>query len=78
MYKQLLLALGTAFAITSVAACSSVPFEASAGGGNGMRASAKCDAMGDWFERQRQLTDGNVNPRDAAFDPTCRTGHRGA
>ena len=76
--------LNTLFAATALvaalasSACTSVPFEASQPATTSHAASGKCDAMSDWFERQRALTDGNVNPQDAAFDRSCRTGHRRA
>lgn len=75
MQNPLFAAAALAVALAS-SACTSVPFEASQPGLTASAASGKCDAMSDWFERQRALTDGNVNPQEAAFDRTCRTGHR--
>ena len=73
MMNRLLSAAALALVAAALGACTFIPFDARLGAtGSAQRTSGRCDAMGDWFERQRQLTDGKGDPHAAAFDAECR------
>ena len=55
-------------AILSMAGCAELPANAGA---------SACSDAGNWFDRQRQLADGQADPYAASADAPCRVSSQG-